>query len=152
MIIFFCNAFLPVNFWSSKPWNRIRIRFGRYGRYLYSAKMLNADPYSLNPDHHHCWYGTLFNWETIALHRWPSVSDPGCLSRIQFFSIPDLHQRTLTQKIVSKLSKKMIRVVHPGSGSWFFYPSWIPDPGVTKAPDPGSATLGGSRSLSLSLA
>jgi hypothetical protein len=22
-----------------------------------------------------------------------------------------------------------------------FYPSWIPDPGVKKAPDPGSATL-----------
>ncbi len=27
-------------------------------------------------------------------------------------------------------------------GSWFsFYPSRIPDPGVKKAPDPGSATL-----------
>jgi hypothetical protein len=34
----------------------------------------------------------------------------------------------------------MIRVVHPGSGSDFFYPSWIPDPGVKKAPDPGSGT------------
>jgi hypothetical protein len=34
----------------------------------------------------------------------------------------------------------MIRVVHPGS--WIrmltFYPSRIPDPGVKKAPDPGS--------------
>ncbi len=37
----------------------------------------------------------------------------------------------------------MIRVVHPGSRSWFFYPSRIPDEGVKKAPDPGagSATL-----------
>jgi hypothetical protein len=37
----------------------------------------------------------------------------------------------------------VIRVVHPGSGCWLFYPSRIPDPGVKKAPDPwsGSATL-----------
>ncbi len=36
----------------------------------------------------------------------------------------------------------MIRVFHPRSGSWIwilnFYPSRIPDPGVKKAPDPGS--------------
>ncbi len=31
----------------------------------------------------------------------------------------------------------MILVVHPGSGSWFFYPSRIPDPGGKKAQDPG---------------
>ncbi len=39
----------------------------------------------------------------------------------------------------------MIRVIHPGSGSririLIFYPSRMPDPGVKKAPDPGSATL-----------
>jgi hypothetical protein len=35
----------------------------------------------------------------------------------------------------------MIRVVHPGSRILFFYPSRIPDPGVKKAPYPGSATL-----------
>jgi hypothetical protein len=39
----------------------------------------------------------------------------------------------------------MIRVVHPGSRipdpDADFYPSRIPDPGVKKAPDPGSATL-----------
>ncbi len=34
----------------------------------------------------------------------------------------------------------MIRVVYPGSGSWFFTPSRIPDPEVKKAPDPGSGT------------
>jgi hypothetical protein len=45
-----------------------------------------------------------------------------------------------------KVLGNMIRVVHPGSGSRiripdpFFYPSRIPDPGVKKAPDPGSAT------------
>jgi hypothetical protein len=31
----------------------------------------------------------------------------------------------------------MIWIVHPKSGSWFVYPSWVPDPGVKKAPDPG---------------
>jgi hypothetical protein len=37
----------------------------------------------------------------------------------------------------------MIRVVHPGSRIRMltFYPSRIPDPGVKKTPDPGSATL-----------
>jgi hypothetical protein len=34
----------------------------------------------------------------------------------------------------------MIRVVHPGSGSWIFthMDPGYPDPGVKKAPDPGS--------------
>jgi len=44
--------------------------------------------------------------------------------------------RTLNPKIVTKLSK--IRVWDPGSGKNLFR---IPDPGVKKAPDPGSATL-----------
>ncbi len=34
--------------------------------------------------------------------------------------IPDLHQRILTQKLVFYALGNMIRVVHPGSGSWFF--------------------------------
>jgi hypothetical protein len=41
-----------------------------------------------------------------------------------------------TQKIVTKLSK--VWVWDPGSGKNLFR---IPDPGVKKAPDPGSATL-----------
>ena len=45
--------------------------------------------------------------------------------------------RLFTQKIVKKLSK--IWVWDPGSGKNQF---WIPDPGVKKAPDPGSAPLG----------
>ncbi len=48
-----------------------------------------------------------------------------------------------TQKIVSKLSKKWVwdtgfGIRDPGSGKNLFR---IPDPGVKKAPDPGSATL-----------
>jgi hypothetical protein len=41
-----------------------------------------------------------------------------------------------TQKNVTKLSKIWVR--DPGSGKYLFR---IPDPGVKKAPDPGSATL-----------
>jgi hypothetical protein len=35
----------------------------------------------------------------------------------------------------------MVRVVHPGYQILTFYPTRIPDPGVKKALDPGSATL-----------
>jgi hypothetical protein len=42
----------------------------------------------------------------------------------------------LTQQIVTKLSKKW--VWDPGSGKNLFR---IPDPGIKKTPDPGSATL-----------
>ncbi len=44
--------------------------------------------------------------------------------------------KLFTQKIVTMLSK--IWVWDPGSGKKLFR---IPDPGVKKAPDPGSATL-----------
>jgi hypothetical protein len=47
-----------------------------------------------------------------------------------------------TQKIVNKLSE--IWVCDPGSGKNLFR---IPDPGVKKAPDPGSATLLVTQSL-----
>jgi hypothetical protein len=68
------------------------------------------------------------------------IFHPG--SRIRIFSIPDPGSKNKsifsTQKIFSKLSKNMIRVVHSGSGSRFrisiFYPSRIQDPGVKKAP------------------
>jgi hypothetical protein len=84
-----------------------------------------------------------------------NVADPGCLSQIRNFCIPDPgskvkkipdpdpHQRMevfLTQQIVSKLSE-----IYPGCSSririMIFYPS--PDPGSSgeKTPDPGSATL-----------
>jgi hypothetical protein len=86
-----------------------------------------------------------------------SVADPGCLSRIPdptFFhpgsrirtvSNPDPHQRIsiLTPKKAKKwfLSSKNY---DPGCSSRIpdpdadFLPSRIPDPGVKKAPDPGS--------------
>ncbi len=87
-----------------------------------------------------------------------SVADRGCLSRIPdpTFSIPDpncLHPgsririkefKFLTPKKNKKNGFKalenMIRVLHPGSRIRMltFYPSRIPDPGVKKAPDPGS--------------
>ncbi len=45
----------------------------------------------------------------------------------------------------------MIWVVHPGSGYWIriltFYPSRIPDPGIEKAPDPGSGSATLSKRL-----
>jgi hypothetical protein len=83
-----------------------------------------------------------------------SVAEPGCLSRItdtniyhpgseffpsriRSFSILDpgsasKNLSSLTQKIFSKLSKNMIRVFHPGSGTHLG--SRIK--GVKKAPDP----------------
>jgi hypothetical protein len=40
------------------------------------------------------------------------------------------------------LTQKSSRKYDPGcSCSLIFYPSWIPDPGIKKAPDPGLATL-----------
>ncbi len=91
-----------------------------------------------------------------------SVPDPGCLSgsRIRLFSIPDpnfFHPGSeffdpgSAQKNLSILTPKKwclsSRKYDPGCSSWIwiltFYPSRIPDPGVKKAPDPGSesATL-----------
>ncbi len=64
--------------------------------------------------------------------------DPGCSSRIRIriFSIPDLHQRIyyFNPKNCFQALSNIIRVVHPGSGSWFFtHPEglkrhWIPNP------------------------
>ncbi len=93
-----------------------------------------------------------------------SVADPGCLSRIpdpdfypsriqkqqkrkkisqnlilfNFLNFPRIIE-LFTQKIVTMLS--IIWVWDPGSGKNLFR---VPDPGVKKAPDPGSgsATLG----------
>jgi hypothetical protein len=50
------------------------------------------------------------------------VADPGCLSRIRIFSIPDpgsisKNLSILTKKNVFYTLGNMIRVVHPGSGS-----------------------------------
>jgi len=75
-----------------------------------------------------------------------SVADPGCLSRIWIFPIPDPDPNVfhpvsrirnlsiLTQKLFLS-SRKYCPVVHPRSGSWFFYSSriqiflFITDPG-----------------------
>ncbi len=72
------------------------------------------------------------------------IPDPGS----EFFPsrIPDPHQEFKyfnPKKWFSKVSEIRL-VVHPGSGSRIriltFYPPWIPDQGVKKAPDPGSGS------------
>jgi hypothetical protein len=74
-----------------------------------------------------------------------SVADPGCLSRIRIFSIPDPGSASKKKLFLSS------RKYDPGCSSririqiriLILYPLRIPDPGVKKAPDPwsGSATL-----------
>ncbi len=78
-----------------------------------------------------------------------SVADQGCLSRIQIFSsriqikkIPDPRSGSASKNLsifnpnhCFQALKNIFRDVHPGSGSWFFYPSRIP--GIRKSPDPG---------------
>jgi hypothetical protein len=71
-------------------------------------------------------------------------------SRIQLFSIPDpncLHPGSASKNFSVLTQKKWFlssRKYDPGCLSWVpdpdadFYPSRIPDPGVKKAPDPGS--------------
>ncbi len=91
------------------------------------------------------------------------VANPGCLSQIRIFFIPDPGLRVkkipdpgsesasknlsiFNPKIVSKLSEKwsgmFIPDADPVSGSWFFtHPGYrIPDPGFKKTPDPGSGS------------
>ncbi len=62
-------------------------------------------------------------------------------SRIRIFSSPDpgsTSKSILTQKIDTKLSEILSGLfVHPAPD---FYQSQIPDPGVKKAPDPGSGS------------
>ncbi len=77
------------------------------------------------------------------------VADPGCL-----FRIPDPGSKRFRIRIkeFKYFNPKRPRKYDPGCSSriripdpdLFFYPSRIPDPGVKKAPDPGSgsATLG----------
>jgi hypothetical protein len=101
------------------------------------------------------------------------VAEPGCLSRIRLFSIPDptfFHpgyririvpipdSASASEKCENSNPKKWFlssKKYDPGYSSRIriltfypsririltFYPSRIPDPGVKKAPDPGSATL-----------
>jgi hypothetical protein len=84
------------------------------------------------------------------LLKFRSVADPGCLSRIRLFSIPDPNFFHPVSRIRIKEFKyinpkngfealgNMIRVCSSRIRILTFYPSRIPDPGVKKAPDPGS--------------
>ncbi len=76
-----------------------------------------------------------------------SIPDPNCLNPGSLILIKEfkylIHKKN--QKMVSKLQKiwSGLFIPDPGSGCWLStHPgSRIPDPGVIKAPDPGSATL-----------
>jgi hypothetical protein len=66
-------------------------------------------------------------------------------------NIPDNFSESLETRFwVLKEINSFMRIQCCGSGMFIpdptFYPSRIPDPGVKKAPDPGSGTLCGSRS------
>ncbi len=76
-----------------------------------------------------------------------SIADPGCLSRIRLFSIPDPGSELSPYRIPDPHQR--IKYFNPKSTEkWFlssrkYYPgcsSRIPDPGVKKAPDPGSGS------------
>ncbi len=72
-----------------------------------------------------------------------SIADPGYLSRIQIFCIPDPHQRILEFKYLNqkngfKALGNMILVVHTRSRSRNLIFLRIPDPEVKKATDPGT--------------
>jgi hypothetical protein len=86
-----------------------------------------------------------------------SIADPGCFFRIRFFSNPDPGSEFFLSRILSKEfeyfnSKKWLSSFRkydpgctsriPGSGSCLItYPGTrIPDPGIKKAPNPGSGS------------
>jgi hypothetical protein len=88
-----------------------------------------------------------------------SVADPGCLSRIRIFSIPDpnffhpgsqirifsIPDPNFSSRIrIKEFNDFMIRLFIPDPDPDFL-PN--PDPGVKKAPDPGSATQVPGRQL-----
>ncbi len=71
-----------------------------------------------------------------------SVVDPGCLSRIRLFFIPESGSEIFPSRIRIKAKKMFLssKKYDPVCSSRIriltFYPSRIPDPGVKKAPDP----------------
>jgi hypothetical protein len=91
-----------------------------------------------------------------------SVADPGCLSRIQdpdqIFFQPGSRIRTVSISDPGSSSKNLSILTAKRAKKWFlsskkydpgcstrisdpyadFLPSWIPDPGVKKVPNPGS--------------
>jgi hypothetical protein len=79
------------------------------------------------------------------------AADSGCLSRIRVFSIPNLNLfhpgsqirikefKNVTQKLFLS-SRKYVPGCSPRIPDPDFHPLWIPDPGVKKAPEPGSGS------------
>ncbi len=104
-----------------------------------------ADPGSKNGNKREGWK-KIFCLTFLCSHKFHKIEN--------YFSFEVLKKKILanfqriielfTQKIVTKLSK--IWVWYPGSGKNLFR---IPDPGVKKAPDPGSAKLIAAQALHL---
>ncbi len=73
--------------------------------------------------------------------RFDKIPDPGSVSDSKNFST---HKTHITDTLYSKIRSGMF-IPDPGSWIWIFFHSWsrirISDPGIKKAPDPGSATL-----------
>jgi hypothetical protein len=87
----------------------------------------------------------------IKIHNFNCVADPGCLCWIPDpnLSFRDPGSRVKKRPASNKYFKPKknlflsSRKIDLGCSSRvrIIFPSWIPDPGVKKAPDPGSATL-----------
>ena len=101
-------------------------------------------------------YGTV-RFQDVYAKVFFSVTDPGCLSRIRLFSIPDpgselspsrIQDPRSSSKNLKKQKKWFIssKKYDPGCSSRIpspeadFYPSRIAEQWVKKAPDPGSGS------------
>ncbi len=135
---------------------------------LFQSKNGIATPLSINADPQSCFSYITYPVSCLPVSLYSFTRLPTVMrirdvyhgSRILIFSIPELNFYHPGSRIRIKEYKyfnpkncfyalgNMIRDVHPGSGSWIFYPSRIPDRWVSKAPDPGSgsATLFQSKS------
>jgi hypothetical protein len=101
--------------------------------YIFLIKNCNLSTLGLHKGRSRYWRSLHPSKENIQ----HSVADPGCLTRIRIFSIPDTGSAAknlsiLTPKIVSKLSEIRSGLFTPDPDPDFLP---IPDPGVKKAPD-----------------
>ncbi len=110
---------------------------GRPTRHGTGCRLLRQPRLHVPPTHHspRLRYPALPPKTVSVSYVFFSVADPGCLSRIRLFP----------SRIRTKKWFLSSRKYDPGFSSRIrmltFYPSRISDPGVKKAPDPGSATL-----------
>ncbi len=95
------------------------------------------DPGSKNSNNREGWKKTCCH-NFLCSHKFHKIANYFSFEVLKKKILPNFQRiiELFTQKIVTKLSK--ILIWDPGSGKNLFR---IPDPGVKKAPDPGSATL-----------